>query len=247
VTVTSAGGPSNRYRSGTPVTLERISGHRDGDATECPGTRLYAQLPALRDRTAALAAALAVDALTVSTTATTVRAPAVVPLAGALRFADGTPAAARPLTIEYQGGPGDPWQVAGGVLTGADGTWATTVYPGGTCRVRATFAGDGVHPPLAAAPLRIRVEPRVTLAVSHATVRAGRKIAVTGTVGPTWPAKLTLTLERHTARGTVRVRRRRVRIRNGAYRTSLRPARKGRYRLTIEAAGTSVRRKLRIT
>ena len=31
VTVVSAGGPSNRYASGTPVTLERICGHRDGD------------------------------------------------------------------------------------------------------------------------------------------------------------------------------------------------------------------------
>ena len=39
VTVTSAGGSSNRYRSGTPVTFERISGHRDGDSTSCPGRR----------------------------------------------------------------------------------------------------------------------------------------------------------------------------------------------------------------
>jgi hypothetical protein len=30
------------------VTFERISGHRDGDETTCPGTSLYAQLPALR-------------------------------------------------------------------------------------------------------------------------------------------------------------------------------------------------------
>ncbi len=50
IVVTSGGGDLNRYKSGTPVTLERISGHRDGDATECPGTALYAQLPALRTR-----------------------------------------------------------------------------------------------------------------------------------------------------------------------------------------------------
>jgi hypothetical protein len=46
--LTSAGGSANRYRSGTPVTFERISGHRDGDTTSCPGSALYAQLPALR-------------------------------------------------------------------------------------------------------------------------------------------------------------------------------------------------------
>ena len=50
VTVTSAGGESNRYPSGTPVTFERISGHRDGDATSCPGELLYGQLADLRAR-----------------------------------------------------------------------------------------------------------------------------------------------------------------------------------------------------
>jgi uncharacterized protein with LGFP repeats len=48
VTLTSAGGDVNRYPSGTPVVFERIAGHRDGDTTTCPGTALYAQLPALR-------------------------------------------------------------------------------------------------------------------------------------------------------------------------------------------------------
>ena len=44
----SAGGSQNRYPNGTPVTFERIAGHRDGDTTGCPGTSLYAQLPVLR-------------------------------------------------------------------------------------------------------------------------------------------------------------------------------------------------------
>ena len=50
VTVTSAGGDSNRYPAGTAVTLNRISGHRDGNNTACPGTALYNQLPDLRQR-----------------------------------------------------------------------------------------------------------------------------------------------------------------------------------------------------
>src|SRR5919204_2553696 len=55
LTVVSGGGSLNRYKSGTPVQLQRISGHRDGDATECPGNALYGQLPELRRRSAALA------------------------------------------------------------------------------------------------------------------------------------------------------------------------------------------------
>src|SRR3712207_3426080 len=35
VTVTSAGGATNRYRAGAAVTLQRISGHRDGNNTAC--------------------------------------------------------------------------------------------------------------------------------------------------------------------------------------------------------------------
>ena len=39
VVVTSRGGSANRYPSGTPVTLERICGHRDGDSTVVPRRR----------------------------------------------------------------------------------------------------------------------------------------------------------------------------------------------------------------
>jgi uncharacterized protein with LGFP repeats len=67
VTVTSAGGESNRYPSGTPVTFERISGHRDGDSTSCPGGILYTQLPDLRGR--ALRYATPVSRVTLHTAA----------------------------------------------------------------------------------------------------------------------------------------------------------------------------------
>ncbi len=47
-TLVSAGGGTNRYRAGTRVQFNRISGHRNGNHTECPGDGLYAQLPRLR-------------------------------------------------------------------------------------------------------------------------------------------------------------------------------------------------------
>ena len=46
VTLTSGG--SDRFPAGTPVTLNRIIGHRDTGRTDCPGDALYAQLPAIR-------------------------------------------------------------------------------------------------------------------------------------------------------------------------------------------------------
>ncbi|MFF0203230.1 peptidoglycan recognition protein [Streptomyces sp. NPDC005017] len=41
-----------KFTAGTKYTFNRISGHRDGYATECPGNSLYAQLPAIRTLTA---------------------------------------------------------------------------------------------------------------------------------------------------------------------------------------------------
>ncbi|KAF4410160.1 peptidoglycan recognition protein family protein [Streptomyces lycii] len=42
--VTMVSGGSNKYGKGTRVTLNAISGHRDGFATECPGAKLYGSL-----------------------------------------------------------------------------------------------------------------------------------------------------------------------------------------------------------
>ncbi|MCX2971610.1 MULTISPECIES: peptidoglycan recognition protein family protein [Streptomyces] len=46
VTLTSGGG---KYPKGRKVTMKTVSGHRDGFNTECPGEKLYAALPAIRD------------------------------------------------------------------------------------------------------------------------------------------------------------------------------------------------------
>ncbi|MFD7558347.1 peptidoglycan recognition protein [Streptomyces sp. NPDC059835] len=51
-TLKSGGG--NRFPKGQSVRLNVISGHRDGFATECPGKRLYDQLPPTRTSSAKL-------------------------------------------------------------------------------------------------------------------------------------------------------------------------------------------------
>lgn len=46
VTLTSGGG--NKYKKGRKVSMNAISGHRDGFVTDCPGNRLYSKLGAVR-------------------------------------------------------------------------------------------------------------------------------------------------------------------------------------------------------
>jgi uncharacterized protein with LGFP repeats len=51
--LTSAGGGTSKYRAGTKVTFDVVSGHRDAGNTSCPGATTYARLPALRSAVAA--------------------------------------------------------------------------------------------------------------------------------------------------------------------------------------------------
>jgi hypothetical protein len=53
VSYTTASG-SAKFAPGSTVTLPRIIGHRDVQSTSCPGSRLYALLPAIRTRVAQL-------------------------------------------------------------------------------------------------------------------------------------------------------------------------------------------------
>ncbi|MEU3265792.1 N-acetylmuramoyl-L-alanine amidase [Streptomyces bacillaris] len=52
--VTLVSGGSNKYRAGVKVSMNVISGHRDGFATECPGARLYKKLGTARTSSAKL-------------------------------------------------------------------------------------------------------------------------------------------------------------------------------------------------
>ncbi len=52
VTMTSGGNP--KYAAGTRVTFNRISGHRDGQQTACPGAKAYYLLPSIRKAVAAM-------------------------------------------------------------------------------------------------------------------------------------------------------------------------------------------------
>ena len=46
--VLTAAASNGKFTAGQQVTMNRISGHRDGYPTECPGNNLYADLPTIR-------------------------------------------------------------------------------------------------------------------------------------------------------------------------------------------------------
>jgi uncharacterized protein with LGFP repeats len=66
-TLTEAASDSYGYTKGASYTFKRISGHRDGMATACPGTNLYNKLPSIRTYAAGPPAVPAVTALSGAT------------------------------------------------------------------------------------------------------------------------------------------------------------------------------------
>jgi hypothetical protein len=246
VTVTSAGGETNRFSSGTPVTFQRISGHRDGNATSCPGNVLYAQLPDLRVRSARYATAGA--GVTVRAATTKLRGTATATLSGVLRFADGSSPAGAPVAILYSSA------AAGGAFTpiatahaAADGTWTTTVDLPRTGTIRARFPGDATRSALESTSLTITLVPHLSMTLSKRHLRRGRPVTVSGVVAPPTSSRVDLLLERKVAGRYRRVRHRRVPIRDARYLRALRPSRPGLYRITASVDGASTRQYVRVT
>ena len=241
-TVISAGGASNRYRAGTPVTLKRICGHRDGDATACPGEALYAQLGAIRRRAAVLARDL--DTLTLEAAETELTYPdTVAVLSGTLRFPDGATAAGAGVEIHYQSGTGAAWTLMDTVTAGDDGAFSAAVSLPSTGWVRAVYPGDAEREPITGAPILIEVRPALTLTLDPAQVTMGDRVAITGTVEPVGETPAELIVHRWKASGRRRlVWRTEVPVVDGVVEKSFKAWRRGRYRVTLKAGGSTIRR-----
>lgn len=242
VTLTSAGGSENRYPAGQAVSLERISGHRDGGRSSCPGDALYAQLAHLRAITEQRAPAdggptsLAARRSTLS--ASLQRRKVVFPepgrIAGRLTSADGLGLEGRQLEVQI--GTTRGFKTAARATTGDAGSYVAELPSTRNRTVRVVFRGsDGV---LASRRLRLRVAPSITASGAR-RVLAGRRLVLTGQVRPR-RSRLVATAYREVRRGrfarSVAVRGSGAR---GAYRLAVPLRRPGLYRVRLSSGADS--------
>jgi hypothetical protein len=241
VTVTSAGGETNRYPAGTPVTFERISGHRNANNTSCPGDVLYTQLAQLRTA----AAQYAGPGVGLSMYAPgTVRGLRQTDVSGYLRFPDASSAAGLPLDVEFLAAGSAAWKPIAAAGCGVDGSWRAPVELRATGQLRAVFAGDATRPRMESAPRAVTVIPQLNIKLGRSRMRAGQSVQVSGTASPA--TRVQLTLDRRVRRRWVRERRRLLRVRNGSYHVRLRPRSHTKYRVTVQVGGIKRSRPLRV-
>ena len=226
----SAGGGTNRYAAGTSVRVPRVLGHRDTNATECPGTALYDQLDDLRSL---------VGGVTPQGTATSVAAQLDVSrstidygdsatLSGRLTTNSGGAVGGQQVTVQAK--VDGVWRPSSTPTTAGDGSFAATVKPKVTRALRVRFAGAG--------ELRSSVTPVLTLAVRPL-------------VGLRRPARRGAARARYEYVGSVKPRKGRVYQvlqleRRGRYRNvgtkALRTNRRGRFEGSFVPAGAGAYR-----
>jgi hypothetical protein len=241
VTVISAGGAANRYPTGTPVTFERISGHRDGNNTSCPGNVLYGQLAELRS-TAAQFAGPAIG-LTLYA-AKEIRGVRPSDISGYLRFPDGSVASGAEISVEYLRSGHSEWRRLASTVAGVDGSWRATVELPATGRVRAVFAGDATRGRLESAPRKVTVLARLSITLGRNRLRIGQRVRLTGVADPATHVRLTVQVR--SRRRWLPQRRRLVRVRSGLYRTKVRPRGRGKFRISVQVGRIVRRRTLRV-
>jgi hypothetical protein len=225
LTIVSGGGSLNRYPSGTPVAMQRISGHRDGDATACPGDALYAQLPELRRRAAALAGpivARGVVSLRPSAPAIDYGADAV--FTGTVIRPDATAGAGEAVALQKRG-TGGTWVTVARTTALVDGSWVVRVPWRRGGEVRAVSAG------VTSKAIAVQVNPALTTRRASKRVSAGASVGLSGRVRPA--VAVAVLLEREGADGTFhRVRIIKGTVRLTTWRAAIRLRRPGLYRLT---------------
>ncbi len=242
VTVISAGGDTNRYPSGTPVTFQRISGHRDGNNTSCPGDVLYTQLDQLR--TAAAQFAGPTSGITIYAPKE-VRGVATIEISGSLRFPDGSSADGVALDVEYLPAvAGAAWRTVATAVAGFDGSWRTSAELRASGSLRAAFRGDSARGQLASPPRKISVLARLNLTLNRNRLRLGSRVRVSGTADPAGQVRLMLDVR--SRRRWVRARTRLVRVRRGTYNAFVRPRGRGKYRVTVQVGGIRRHRSLKV-
>jgi hypothetical protein len=236
VTLRSGGGSLNRYPAGTPVTMDRISGHRDGDNTACPGNALYAQLPDLRALVGNVQPEVPAQARTrleVSLTPGAVVYPATATVSGALRQVNGDPVVGAPLDVQAYGTAG--WRTAWQATSGDDGGFRVDIAARLSHQIRVRFAGDPGRIGATSKPVQLNVVPELKIQRSASRRPVGQSVTLSGTVQPN-KTRLTLVVERRsgkaTARGTLKIG-----AKSGRFRRTYKFHSSGLFRFYVAFAG----------
>jgi len=241
VTLTSAGGAENRWPSGAHVTFERISGHRDGGKTECPGQALYDQLPQLRALTqqrvsGELTSPPPPGSVTISALSTSLLYPEPARLTGSLTGGG---------EVWVQVPAGASYRTVAKAAPGSDGTWAVELPVDRSYALRALqVLPDGTHG-AASSLVTVALTPALQ-ATAPRRVLAGRSIPVSGTIGPDqrW-LSAGLWIAGRSGRYKY-VRRTAIHVRPGGhFAANLRVVKPGLYSVRVSFAGTRFARPAR--
>ncbi len=152
----SNGGAGSHFGPGEEATLERVSGHRDANATSCPGQALYDQLPNLRERVAGAPVAERPAA-----SVTLQRPPKHVNRGTNVKLRGSVDPPKQSLSVLIEKKKGKTWQRFYGrtVPARADGSWLKKVRfrHEGLYRATALFGGDGANAPARSKTYHVRV------------------------------------------------------------------------------------------
>jgi hypothetical protein len=212
------------FRPGQLVALPRVSGHRDGDLTDCPGNAFYARLPALRLRIAKLARSPARLTLTLTPATATVPAATGLVLRGRLKLLYGPPIAGTP--VELQRLAADRASTIATATTDADGRWSITLPVSRAITLRALHRAA---PAAASNVVSIAVRPVLTLSLES--------VSPPRVSGSITPAKATVTIDTYRVAGEHRrlLDSRRVRVRHGRFSARIPIGKQSRRRIVVVA------------
>ncbi|HEY1593871.1 MAG TPA: N-acetylmuramoyl-L-alanine amidase [Thermoleophilaceae bacterium] len=230
----SAGGSDNRFPAGTRVTLNRVSGHRDVDATDCPGTDLYGQLPTLRTMVGSVTAVKARTRIAAAFQPALVVFPQTTRIAGSVALINSTPLGSEPLQIQLFGK--GTWHTVARGSSAADGTFSVPLAPHVAHQYRVVYAGDGSHLSSTSPRLNLTVQPRVTIRRSVKRTQVGRTPTISGSIAPA-KTSLRLVVNRQVGKKLERVASFKLRVTNGQFRKSYRLTVPGLYSYRVIFAG----------
>jgi len=194
VNVTKQGAPYSRYRAGARVRLNRVSGHRDADATSCPGNGTYRQLPRLRQSVQRLAGTL--SSLTLDLRQTTAGSVTV----GGVLTAVGAPIGGAPIEVQQRSTTRGPHTIAI-ATTNLDGTWSISAPLATNALLRAVYRGDPSHAAIVSPGVGAQVPAQITLSSTAQQVAPGGVIDFTGSTAPA-KRKVSIVLSQQQPDGT---------------------------------------------